>query len=368
MKTKNFLFFSSSLLALLAMMASCDRSSSISVDLDKGGKQQKETETAITVANYATDAGINPATREFLKVLNSGGTPLEKLSKEDARSVLVNAQAGVKVDYSGIEESQETVMQDGLSVSLNIVRPKDAKGKIPVFVFVHGGGWILGDYQTHKRLVRDLVVLSGCAAVFVNYTPSPEAHYPVALNEIYAATKWVAQNGSEINVDGSRLALVGNSAGGNMAAATALLAKEKNGPKIRFVNLLWPVADTGFATASYQKFATDRFLTAPTMKWMFDQYTTNEKDRNDYHVALVKATKEELKGFPPTLIQVSENDILRDEGETFGRHLDEAGVAVSTVRYNGTIHDFGLLNALATQPATRAMLQHAADGLKRNLK
>ena len=368
MKTKNILIFSLSMLAVVAVLASCDRKSSISVDLEKGDQQEEDAEPAITVANYATDPGINPATREFLKVLNSGGTPLEKLSKEDARNVLINAQAGVKVDYSGIEESQETIMQDGVSVSLNIVRPQGAKGNLPAFMFVHGGGWILGDYQTHKRLVRDLVVLSGCVAVFVNYTPSPEARYPVALNEIYAATKWVAKNGSEIGVDGSKLAIVGNSAGGNMAAAAALLAKEKNGPKISFVNLLWPVADTGFDTESYHKFATHRFLTAPTMKWMFDQYTTNEKDRKDYHVALIKASKEQLKGFPPTLIQVSENDILRDEGETFGRHLDEAGVVVSTVRYNGTIHDFGLLNALATQPATKAMLQHAADGLKRNLK
>lgn len=368
MKTKNFLFFSLGMIAVFALAASCDRTSSISVDLDKGNKQEEEAEPSITVANYATDPGINSATRAFLKVLNSGGKPLEELSKEEARNVLINAQAGVKVDYSGIEESQKTITQDNLSVSLNIVRPKDAKGNLPVFIFVHGGGWILGDYQTHKRLVRDLVVLSGCVAVFVNYTPSPEAHYPVALNEIYAATKWVAQNGAEIKVDGSRLAIVGNSAGGNMAAATTLLAKEKNGPKIRFANLLWPVADTSFDTESYQKFATHRFLTAPTMKWMFDQYTTNADDRNDYHIALVKASGEQLKGFPPTLIQVSENDILRDEGETFGRHLDEAGVKVATIRYNGTIHDFGLLNALATQPATRAMLEHAADGLKRNLK
>jgi len=367
MKTKTFLIFSLCTLAIF-LMASCKRSS-VSVDVKNDEEQQQDADEAVPeVADYATDLNINVATREFLKILNSGGKPLEELSKEDARNVLINAQASVKVDYSGIEESKETIMQDGLSVSLNIVRPQGAKGKLPVFIFVHGGGWILGDYQTHRRLVRDLVVLSGCAAAFVNYTPSPEAHYPVALNEIHAAAKWIAENGSKINVDGSRLAIVGNSAGGNLAAAAALLAKEKNGPKISFVNLLWPVADAGFDTESYKKFATHRFLTSATMQWMFDQYTTNAKDRNDYHVSLVKATKEQLKDFPPTLIQVSQNDILRDEGETFGRHLDEAGVAVSTLRYNGTIHDFGLLNALATQPATKAMLEHAADGLKRHLK
>jgi len=363
MKTTAYLFKAAALSVILIAGISCKRSEEVTVDL---GDVQPKTDS-ITVADYATDPNIDHGTREFLKILNSGGTPLEKLSKENARAVLVNAQAAITVDYSGITESEKTITEDGLTVKLNIVRPANAKGKIPVFMFVHGGGWILGDYPTHKRLVRDLVVLSGYAAVFVNYTPSPEAKYPVAVNEIYAATKWVSKNGSEINVNGSRLGIVGNSAGGNMAAATALMAKEKNGPAIKFVNLLWPVADASFKTVSYQKFATDRFLTASVMKWMFDQYTTNPAERNDYHITLTNATAEQLKGFPTTLIQVAENDILRDEGETFGRHLDEAGVKATTVRYNGTIHDFGLLNALATQPSTRLMLQHAATALKENL-
>lgn len=367
MKTKTFLQQSIGVISLLVLLASC-KDSPISASIRTASDEPENVEPTITVADYATDTNIEAGTREFLKLLNAGGTPLEELSKEDARAVLVNAQASVKVDYSGIEESEKTITEDGISVKLNIVRPKGAAANVPAFIFVHGGGWILGDYPTHKRLVRDLVVLSGCAAVFVNYTPSPEAKYPTALNEIYATAKWVSKNGSEIKVDGKKLALVGNSAGGNMAAATALYTKEKNGPEIKFVNLLWPVADTSFETESYQKFATHRFLTAPTMKWMFDQYTTNEDERQDYHIALVNATAEQLKGFPPTLIQVAENDILRDEGETFGRNLDEAGVTVSTVRYNGTIHDFGLLNALATQPSTKAMLEHAAASLKKHLK
>ncbi|MXN90357.1 alpha/beta hydrolase fold domain-containing protein [Flavobacterium sp. Sd200] len=363
MKTTVYFLKTVTLSAILLAGISCKRSAEVTLS-SKGIETSTD---SITVADYATDPNIERGSREFLKILNSGGTPLEKLSKEDARAVLVNAQASVNVDYSGVTESEKTITEDGLTVKLNIVRPANAQGKLPVFMFVHGGGWILGDYPTHKRLVHDLVVLSGYVAVFVNYTPSPEVRYPVAVNEIYAATKWVAKNGNEINVDGSRLGIVGNSAGGNMAAATALIAKEKNGPAIKFVDLLWPVADASFTTESYQKFATDRFLTASVMKWMFDQYTTNAADRKDYHISLVNATQEQLKGFPTTLIQVAENDILRDEGETFGRHLDEAGVNVTTVRYNGTIHDFGLLNALATQPSTRTMLQNAAAALKQNL-
>jgi acetyl esterase len=320
------------------------------------------------VQDYATDPHIDLRTKAFLKVLNSGGPPLESLSKEDARNVLIGAQASIKVDVSGIEVSEKTIKSDGYTVNLNIVRPEGVKGKLPAFMFVHGGGWILGDFPTHKRFVRDLVVRSGYVAVFVNYTPSPEAKYPQAVNEIYAATKWVAEHGNEINVDGKRLALVGNSAGGDMAAVTAIMAKEKKGPEIKLQILFWPVTDARFDTESYEKFGEDRFLTSSVMKWMWDQYTTDAEERASRYVSPLQATVEELKGLPPTLIQVAENDILRDEGEAYGRKLDEAGVEVTTVRYNGMIHDFGLLNALADLPTTRSLFEHAAAELKKYLQ
>jgi len=326
------------------------------------------TATQAQVQNFATDPHIDRGTKAFLTVLNSGGAPLETLSKEDARNVLTGAQAATPGDLSGIEESEKTITADGHSVRLNIVRPKGAKGKLPVFIFIHGGGWILGDYPTHKRMVRDLVVLSGYAAVFVNYTPSPEAHYPTAINEIYAATKWVAENGDQINVDGKKLAVVGNSVGGNMAAVTALMAKEKKGPEIKVQILMWPVTDATFTQASYDTYGRDRFLTTSIMKWMWDQYTTNPAERRSIHASPLQATTEQLKGLPPALIQVAENDILRDEGEAYGRKLDEAGVTVTTIRYNGMIHDFGLLNALAGLPTTKSLFVHAAATLQQHLK
>lgn len=349
----------------LLLTASCRDNFDISVD-SVGAKNQKDMK--ITAQNYATDPNIDNGTKEFLKVLNSGGTPLEQLPIPDARNVLVGAQAGVKVDLSGIEESEKTITTEGHTIKLNIVRPENNKEKLPVFIFIHGGGWVLGDFPTHKRLVRDLVVASDCAAVFVNYTPSPEARFPVAINEIYAATKWVAAHGDEINVDGSKLGIVGNSAGGNMAIATTLMAKENDGPKLKFQVLLWPVTNAEFTNESYQKFGTDRFLTSSVMQWMFDQYTTDEKARNGRFISPLRATKSQLQGLPPALIQVAENDILRDEGEAYGRKLDEAGVPVSTVRYNGMIHDFGLLNALAELPTTRSMIEHAGAELKKHLK
>lgn len=320
-----------------------------------------------TKVSFTQDPAISKETKKFLTALNSGGVPLETLSPEEAREVLVGAQKSVEVDYSGIEESEKTISQDGFSIKLNIVRPEGSKEKLPVFIFIHGGGWVLGDYPTHKRMVRDLVVLSGAVGVFVNYSPSPEAKYPTAVNEIYAATKWVAENGNEINVDGTKLSVVGNSVGGNMIAVTALKSIENNGPKITSLILFWPIVAANFETETYKQFGEDRFLTTPLMKWMYDHYTPDLAQREEIYASPLNASLELLKNFPPTLIQVAEADVLREEGEAFGRKLDEAGVDVTTVRYNGMIHDFGLLNPLAHLPQVKSLFEYAAADLKKNL-
>lgn len=317
--------------------------------------------------DFKQDPHLNAATKKYLKVLNAGGVPVESLSKEKARNVLEDVQASVEVDVSGIYETEETIEVGSYTIKLNVVRPVGAKDKLPVFVFIHGGGWILGDYPTHRRMVRDLVVESGCAAVFVNYTPSPEAKYPQAIHEIYAVVQWLEANGGALNIDSERLAVVGNSVGGNMAAVTGLMAKKKKGPAIRLLVLLWPVTDVDFETDSYKLYGEQRFLTTSLMKWMFDQYTTDKQQRNEVYHSPLKASLEELKGLPPTLIITAENDILRDEGEAFGRRLDEAGVPVTTVRYNGVIHDFGLLNGFADMPETRSMLTYVAAELRKYL-
>ena len=315
------------------------------------------------------DPRLSRGVKAFLKVLNSSdGPPLESLPPLDAREVLVGAQASVPVDLSGIEESEKTITTQGHTIKLNVVRPEGVKGKLPVFMFIHGGGWVLGDYPTHKRMVRDLVVLTGFAGVFVNYTRTPDAKYPQAINEIYAATKWVAEHGEEINVDGRNLAVVGNSVGGNMTAVTALKAKDEGGPEIKLHIMMWPVTDAYFETESFKQFGEKRFLTTPLMKWMWDLYTTDPKQRKEIYAAPLQATVEQLKGLPPALIQVAESDILRDEGEAYGRKLDEAGVRVTTVRYDGMIHDFGLLNGLAEEPAVRSLFEHAAAELKKYLQ
>ncbi|MEE4086131.1 alpha/beta hydrolase [Pseudomonas viridiflava] len=324
---------------------------------------------SVSSAFAAGDSGVEHNTQAFLDALNSGtGKPIEQLSPKDARAVLVGAQSGVKLTLPKADISEKTIKVDGQSISLNIVRPAGVKGTLPVFMFFHGGGWVLGDFQTHERLVRDLVAGSGAVAVFVNYTPSPEAHYPTAINQAYAATRWVAEHGKEINVDGKRLAVAGNSVGGNMAAVVALMAKEKGTPALRYQVLLWPVTDANFNTASYDQYAEGHFLTRNMMKWFWDNYTTDAAQRNEIYASPLRATTEQLKGLPPALVQTASADVLRDEGEAYARRLDQAGVPVTAVRYNGMIHDYGLLNVVSQVPAVRSAMLQASEELKTHLK
>ena len=314
--------------------------------------------------DYLQDDHLSRGTKAYLKVLN-GGAPVESLPVGEARRVLADVQAAVHVDLSGIEESERTVESEGHTLRLNLVRPSGAgRGYLPAFVFIHGGAWVLGDYPTHRRLVRDLVVESGCAAVFVNYTPSPEAHFPKAVEEVYAAVKWVAENGREIGVDGSRLALAGNSVGGNMSLAAALVAEDHGGPRLRTLVLMWPVTDAGYDWDSYVKYGRQRFLTAPLMKWMFGKYVSDPAQRGNDLMSPVRASAERLRGLPATLIVVAENDILRDEGEAMGRRLDEAGVEVTTVRFNGVVHDWGMLNGFAALHPTRTLIRLVGSVLR----
>ncbi|CCH52972.1 Alpha/beta hydrolase fold-3 domain protein [Fibrisoma limi BUZ 3] len=315
------------------------------------------------------DPQIFSEIRAFLQALNAGdGKPIEELNPAEARQVLIGAQESVPVDYSGIDETQKTISQNGYELTIHITKPEHTKEGAPVFLFIHGGGWVLGDYPTHRRLVRDLVIHSGAVAVFPDYTPSPEAQYPTAINQIYAVLQWVAENGQVIGVDGRNLAVVGNSVGGNMAAVMALMAKANNGPTIKLQVLLWPVTDASFETESYGLFAKDRFLTRNMMIWFWDNYLPDEAKRKDLYASPLQASQEQLTGLPPALIQTAENDVLRDEGEAYARKLNEAGVPVTLTRYSGLIHDYGLLNPLATVPAVQTALLQAAALIKKTLQ
>lgn len=251
------------------------------------------------------------------------------MKPKEARKVLEAVQHSAKVLLHDVDIEEKTIHVAAQDILLHIVRPPRVIGKLPVFMFFHGGGWILGDFPTHERLVRDLVYSSGAVAVFVNYTRSPEAQYPTALHQAYAATEWVAEYGEKINVDGTRLAVVGNSVGGNMAAVVSLMAKEKALPVLRCQILLWPVTHANFDTGSYHQFAEGYFLTRNMMQWFWEHYIINKALRQEIYASPLNATREQLQGLPPALVQTAELDVLRDEGESYARLLNAAGVEVT---------------------------------------
>jgi acetyl esterase/lipase len=326
------------------------------------------THTAWATPDAATDPRIDPQVRSFLAELNKDPSPFWLLPGPRVRAVLTGLQARTPVDLSGITVSERVVSQDGQSVKLFIVKPEKVSGTPPVLLFIHGGVWIAGNFENHQRLVRDLVVGSGAAAVFVEYTPIPDAVFPTQIEQAYAAARWVAKHGPEVGVDGSRIAVAGNSVGADMSAALTLMAKDRGGPEIRLQVLLIPATDTNFETASYRDFETGRFLSRAFMEFGWNIYVPDVKAvRNPYAVPMLAST-EQLRGLPPALVITAENDPLRDEGEAYARKLKEAGVAVTATRYNGTIHDFVLLNAIKDVPSTQAALQQVSDAIREALK
>ena len=256
---------------------------------------------------------------------------------------------------------EDTTVPRGPSgeVSIRILRPKGAGGQLPVIVYTHGAGWVFGNAHTHDRLIRELAAGTGAAVVFTNYSLSPEAHYPTAIEEIYAVLEWVAQHGSEKTLDGSRIAVAGDSVGGNMTAAITLMDKQRSGPKLAAQALFYPVTDASFDTDSYHQFAEGYFLRRDGMQWFWDQYTTDEHDRAEITASPLRASTQDLTGLPKALVITGEADVLRDEGEAYGRKLREAGVDVTATRYEGIIHDFVMLNALRGTNAAGAAIAQA---------
>ncbi|MDR6758105.1 acetyl esterase [Mycoplana sp. BE70] len=307
---------------------------------------------------------LEPTTQAFIDSLGAA-TPIYTLSPEAARNVLADAQKSVSVKLAPAR-SEDRVLNVGPKgrTDIRIYRPESAKGPLPVVIYTHGGGWVLGDRETHDRLVRELTIGANAVVVFVDYDRSPESRYPVAVEESYAVLKYVAEHPDEFGADASRIAIAGDSVGGNMTAAVAFLAKERNGPDVKAQLLFYPVTDASMSTGSYKEFAEGPWLTRKGMEWFWDQYLPDVSQRADIHVSPINASSEQLTGLPQTLLLVDENDVLRDEGEAYGRKLAAAGVPVTSVRYNGTIHDFMLLNPIANTPAVRGAIEQASQYLR----
>jgi acetyl esterase len=285
------------------------------------------------------------------------------LGPERGRIALDEAQSGQQSKLP--IDVEDLTIEDGPSgqVALRILRPQHAQAPLPVIVYIHGGGWVFGNIQTHDRLIRELAVGAEAAVVFPNYRLSPEAKYPTAIEECYSAVKWVAERGREHGMDPERLAVAGDSVGGNMAAAVTLLSRERGGPDIRLQLLFYPVIAAAFDTASYHQFAEGYHLRRDAMIWFWDQYTTNPGERNEITASPLWASTEQLKGLPSALVITAEADVLRDEGEVYANKLRAAGVRVTAVRFQGTIHDFVMLNALASSTAARGAIALATAWL-----
>jgi acetyl esterase len=325
------------------------------------------TQPAIAASNPSTDPNIDPRVREFLTEINKDSSPFWELPQPKPQEILTGLQNKTPVDMSGVTIVERTIDQDGRAVKLYVMTPERVAGQPGVLLFIHGGVWIVGNFQNHQRLLRDLVVGSGQIGVFVEYTPLPAAKYPTQMEENYAALKWVAAHAGELGADGSRIAVAGNSVGGNMSAALTLMTRDRKGPKIAYQVLFVPATDASVDTESYREFGTGRFLTRAFMKYGWDLYAPDEKTRNIPYVSPLRASNEELRGLPPALVITAENDPLRDEGEAYAHRLMDAGVDVTAVRYDGMIHDFMALNALRRLPETEATLRQASDGIRDHL-
>jgi len=309
---------------------------------------------------------LDPQILDFLKALEAqGGPALSTLEAATAREVLLSIQRSVTVATLQVDSEDRTIRGgQTCQIGVRLVRPPGAVGVLPGVMYFHGGGWILGDGETHDRLVREIATGAQACVVFVEYARAPQAKYPVAIEQAYLATAWVAEHGASIGVDASRLAVAGDGVGGNLATVTTLLAKERGGPPIAFQVLLYPVTDVNFETPSYLAFGAEGYwLTRETMRWFWDSYVP-APERKEFTVSPLRASLEQLRGLPPALIITCEQDVVRDEGEAYAHKLMAAGVPVSATRYLGAIHDLVLLNPIALTPPACAALAQVNDTLR----
>ncbi|MFD6415173.1 alpha/beta hydrolase [Streptomyces sp. NPDC060194] len=289
---------------------------------------------------------------------------LYEIPVPDGRKAVDDVQSGDGVALPDVDEEWITVDGD---IRTRVVRPRGVAGPLPVVLYIHGAGWVFGNARTHDRLVRELAVGAGAAVVFPEYDLSPEARYPVAVEQNYRVARWIVREGADRGLDGTRLAVAGDSVGGNMSAAVTLLAKERGDVRFAQQVLFYPVTDADFDTASYREFAEGYFLRRDAMRWFWDQYTTDEAERAQITASPLRATTDQLADLPPALVVTAEADVLRDEGEAYAAKLRAAGVPVTALRVQGVIHDFVMLNALRGTRGAELAIGVAVDILRKAL-
>ncbi|WP_327714175.1 alpha/beta hydrolase [Streptomyces sp. NBC_00490] len=311
------------------------------------------------------DIVLEPAAQDFADA-TAKPPLLYELGVEGARKLLDDVQAQ-PIEKPDVDEKWITVPASVGDVRVRILKPVGSTGPLPVILYVHGGGWILGNAGTHDRLVRELTVGVKAALVFVEYDRSPEAKYPVAIEQAYATARWITTEGTGEGLDASRLAVAGDSVGGNMTAALTHMAKQRGDVAFVHQSLYYPVTDAAQDTESYRTFAHGPHLTAKAMEWFWNAYTTDPAERAQITASPLRATLEDLRNLPPALVVVDENDVLRDEGEAYARKLIQAGVPTTSTRYNASLHDFMMLNTVRGTQASTAAVEQAIHVLRKAL-
>jgi acetyl esterase len=319
-----------------------------------------------TIETKAVTPVLEPAAQAFVEA-TANPPYLFELPPAEGRKVVDGVQSG-EIAKPEIDEEWITVNSGPTGeVKVRIVKPRGTTGTLPVILYIHGAGWVFGDALTHDLLVRKLAIGTGAAVVFPEYSVSPEAHYPVAIEQNYAVAQWVVREGAGKDLDASRFAVAGDSVGGNMAAAATLMAKERGDVHFVAQLLFYPVTDASFDTGSYEQFAEGYWLRRDAMQWFWDQYTTDEAQRNEITASPLRASLDQLAGLPQALVINGEADVLRDEGEAYANKLREAGVPVTAVRYQGIVHDFVMVNSLSETHAAQGAITQATGFLSKAL-
>jgi acetyl esterase len=311
-----------------------------------------------------TSFNLEKSAKELIDVL-AKAPPLTGLPLEEARKAVEAAQSA-PIPMPDVDESWVTVWSPVGEFKVRVVRPKGLAGPLPVVMYMHGGGWIIGSWITHDLLTRRLAVGANAAVAFVEYSLAPEAKYPVQIEQCYATAQWIKEQGAAGGFDTGRIAVAGDSAGGNMATVLALMAKQRGDVHFVHQSLYYPMTDAlAEETESMRTYRDGPYGSAAGAAWFWSSYLPGGASRSDLLVSPLQATLDDLEGLPPSLVIVDENDVLRDQGEAYADKLREAGVPTTSVRFNGTIHDFMRLNALRDSESTQAAITLAVAALRR---
>ena len=299
---------------------------------------------------------LDPQSKAVLAQM-AGAPPVQTLSPEEAR---VNFEARPKEAGPEVAKVEDRrIPGHGVEVPVRIYTPA-GQGPFPVLLWFHGGGWVVGSINSQDAACRYLTNASDAVVVSVDYRLAPEAKFPEPLEDCYAVAAWAAKNASTFNADGSRLAVGGASAGGNLAAALALMARDRGGPPLAHQILAYPVTDADMDTESYKLFANGYGLTRKAMEWYWSLYLQDQADAASPLAAPMRA--QDLSGLPPALVMTAEFDPLRDEGEAYATRLEQAGVPTTCIRYDGLIH--GFFGRLADFDKAKVAVSDAGSALK----